>query len=739
MPLLVALLALAFAMALRASSLAAWGLVCALAWAAVELALRTRVGPHVRALAEGPRARLLALALLLALASAWGLGPRVDALVAHEGLAELVPRTLDRLRLAPPVAIAPPLVTNEAPQSFFVRAPGAGAVSVRFGGVDAEVSALGHGVFRVELEPRGTPLAQRSSGTIGVTVTVDGAHHARELAFVAPLAHPRAPHLAGSQLCAVSEETDALFVAGAGGPLRTVAALDGPTACMTHGGRVWVAHRHDPHLGVLEGVLEGEQVRAVLDVGVGAIAMVADDTTLVVARHAEVAELVLVDLPTLTVRARVPLEGEPLSLARVGEELALTTRAPAQLEVRSLSEGARLRHRALSMPAAALAVHDDEVVIATTAFDAAAQPNLGNHFVEDQLVWLERATLRPTRIEPTARRTARQDHAGDVDRGLSPSSLAFDDAGRLWVAFAGSSELGVYERGVPTRLLPLEAHLFGPSGVAVGADRVVVTSAIDGVVLELSARALETSAVEASAVEASDVEASAITRVAPSPRELLADQPHMLRVRLGERTFWEGTRAGASCQSCHLRGSSDAVAHNIGGRVLAPTLDVRGLAGTAPFLRDGSYPRLGDLHEVARLEYRGYRAPAGDRRSTLEAYLESLPLPRSFAPRDVVREQRGLAAFVRAGCEGCHAPPAFTTLARYPLHTVFPGARGEPSLSLDVPSLRNLRGQAPYLYDGRAARLEDVLGAANEANAHGDTAALSPAERADLVFFLETL
>ena len=378
------------------------------------------------------------------------------------------------------------------------------------------------------------------------------------------------------------------------------------------------------------------------------------------------------------------------------------------------------------MPATAIAVTPDatQIVIATTAFDPETRDNLGNHFVEDQLVWLDRRTLAPLRVEVTARRTERQDHAGDTDRGLGPSALAFDAEGRLFVAFTGSSELAVFDDHAPTRWLDLSDRMFGPSGLALAGDHVIVTSAIDGGVLVIDARTLEI------------LEGRALS---PSNDALLHDEPERLRVRLGERSFWESTRAGASCASCHLGGASDGEAHNIGGRVLAPTLDVRGLAGTAPFLRDGSYPHLGDLHDVALLEYRGYRAPLGDRRALLDAYLSTQPLPTSFAPRDVVREQRGLAAFVRAGCDHCHAPPAFTTLARYPLHTVFPDHRGDAALSLDVPALRNLRDQAPYLFDGRAQTLRDVIEEENAANRHGDTRELTDEARADLVFFLETL
>ena len=46
---------------------------------------------------------------------------------------------------------------------------------------------------------------------------------------------------------------------------------------------------------------------------------------------------------------------------------------------------------------------------------------------------------------------------------------------------------------------------------------------------------------------------------------------------------------------------------------------------------------------------------------------------------------------------------------------------------------------APYLYDGRAETIEDVLDEHNQAKRHGDIGALSKSEHQDLVYFLETL
>jgi hypothetical protein len=717
MTLLVTVLALCLAAAVGAASLGPLVLCVAIAWFAIELALRTKLAPRMLRLAKEERGPLALGALVPILV----LSSRSGTLLEDEGLLELAPRWTDRARLAGSVTIAPPLVVAGRSQTLFVHAEGAGAVRVTLEGEETlEATSLGHGVFRVDATPRGLGHARDE---ITVTITVDGAMHSRSLAHVAPLAHPRGPRIGPDHaICTVSAESSEVHV-GALEALHAISTTE-PVSCAFTSDTLFVARRGESALWqiALGTHTSAESLVRGPEIGRGAVAMDARGALLAIVRSAEARELVVLDTFEGRVLSRASLEGIPLHVHFVGDRVLVATRSPARLELRSL-DGSLLTSRELVMPAAAI-VAAETIVIATTAFDDTVRDNLGNHFVEDQLVWLDPSTLATTRVEPTARRTDRQDHAGDADRGLGPVALAIDDEARLFVAFVSSSEVAVYAPGAAPRYVDLGERLFGPSGLAIDGDTVLVSSAIDGVIAALDRRSLAFVREE---------------RLAPSHAALLREAPTALQIRLGEHTFFEGTRAGASCHSCHLGGSTDGEAHNIGGRVLAPTLDVRGLRGTAPYLRDGSYPHLGDLHEVAVLEYRGYRARAGDRRATLDAYLASLPAPHSLAPRDVAREQRGLHAFYQAGCDRCHAPPAFTTLARYPLHTAFPDVEDDPALSLDVPSLRNLHEQAPYLYDGRAATLREVIDRENASNRHGDTRALSEDERADLVFFLETL
>ena len=100
--------------------------------------------------------------------------------------------------------------------------------------------------------------------------------------------------------------------------------------------------------------------------------------------------------------------------------------------------------------------------------------------------------------------------------------------------------------------------------------------------------------------------------------------------------------------------------------------------------------------------------------------------------------RRGVSAFAKAGCDTCHAFPAFTNLAQLPEGYLFPERASELHL-LDVPSLLGVSNTAPYLYDGRAQTLEAVLIDHNQKNRHGDLRGLDDVEQAALLLFLRSL
>ena len=421
---------------------------------------------------------------------------------------------------------------------------------------------------------------------------------------------------------------------------------------------------------------------------------------------------VVVLSPGLEILETHPLVEPPDHLVCVPAGCVAALRRDASLLVRP---GPHERRVPLGRPAVTLAPDGLGRVLAATTDYSPDGPHLANHFVEDQRLTVDVARAAVIQTQPTARRTARQASAGDVDRGLSP--MGFDaDGDRLATAFAGSDEVAIERPGRPrpTRIDLGSTPLVAPESVALLEGAIAIASPSSGAIGLFRGGALDT------LVRMSD------------PAGWSEAQRKRAR---GEHTFYEGTRSGVSCQSCHLGGDTDHVMRNIGGQRLAPTLPLGGVAGTAPYLRDGSYPAIADLTHLATDLLGGWLRPEGARGEALEAFVRARPrLQPGPTSLDAVR--RGLDVFVEARCPSCHAFPAFTHLGAIPSGALFEGSALPPDALLDTPSLLSLGARGPFLADGRAASLRDVF---EEAGRHGDADALDDEALDDLLTFLSSL
>ncbi len=103
---------------------------------------------------------------------------------------------------------------------------------------------------------------------------------------------------------------------------------------------------------------------------------------------------------------------------------------------------------------------------------------------------------------------------------------------------------------------------------------------------------------------------------------------------------------------------------------------------------------------------------------------------------------RGRTLFQQLACEQCHSGPDFTDSATGMIHDVGTiqassgQASGGPLLGLDTPTLRGLWASAPYLHDGSAPTLLDVITTKNALGQHGASNTLTQPEQADLVAYL---
>src|SRR5260370_8916868 len=105
----------------------------------------------------------------------------------------------------------------------------------------------------------------------------------------------------------------------------------------------------------------------------------------------------------------------------------------------------------------------------------------------------------------------------------------------------------------------------------------------------------------------------------------------------------------------------------------------------------------------------------------------------------------GKAIFAKLGCDFCHVAPDYTDSARGILHdvgTIKPSSgnrSGGPLLGIDTPTLLGVWETAPYLHDGSAPTLRDVLTTANPNDGHAFVSALMPGQVDQLVAYLQQL
>jgi YVTN family beta-propeller protein len=125
--------------------------------------------------------------------------------------------------------------------------------------------------------------------------------------------------------------------------------------------------------------------------------------------------------------------------------------------------------------------------------------------------------------------------------------------------------------------------------------------------------------------------------------------------------------------------------------------------------------------------------------AAIDEYLKSLkPVPSPHLVDGKLSEsaERGQKIFDKAHCASCHSGPLHTDLKT---HDVGTGKDLDKDRKFDTPTLVESWRSAPYLYDGRAATMKDVLTTFNPGDRHGVTSNLTDNEIKDLAEFILSL
>jgi len=350
----------------------------------------------------------------------------------------------------------------------------------------------------------------------------------------------------------------------------------------------------------------------------------------------------------------------------------------------------------------------------------------------------------------------------DIDNTSQASAvLASPYGGHVFTALQGNNRIVALDPGVPAASVVAQVDVGrAPQGLAldITTGRLFVQNFMDRNVTVLSADSLMKSGTGGLPV---------VQTISTVATETLS-----ATVLQGKKIFYNAAdprmslEGYFSCALCHLDGGHDGRTWDFTqrGEGLRNNIPLKGHAGTAQgrVHWTGNFDEIQDFEQDIRSAFSGSgfmtntqfntgtrSQPLGDPKAgvsadldAVAAYLGSLtetdPSPfRTSTGALTTQAQAGKVIFQRQNCAVCHGGNIFTDSTSRLLHdvgTITPssGQRlGAVLLGFDTPTLKGLWDTAPYLHDGSATTLQDVL--SNPIHAGGT---LTTAEKDDLAAYL---
>ena len=353
----------------------------------------------------------------------------------------------------------------------------------------------------------------------------------------------------------------------------------------------------------------------------------------------------------------------------------------------------------------------------------------------------------------------------DVDRGgANPWGVAVTADGRtLVVAHAGTCELSLIDRAALHDRLAKAAKGESASGIVKSAEDVpndlaflvsirrrVLAGGNGPRGVLLSGRTAVTALYFEDAVSLFNLDdPAARAKVIP-----LGPKPDLSRdrARRGEMLYNDGSmcfQQWQSCASCHPDGRVDGLNWDLLNDGMGNPKQTRSELYnhvTPPTMITGIRKDMHACNAAGLIHIQFVTRPEEDV-YCFDAYVEKMkPVPSPYLVNGKLsaRAQRGEKLFRQAKCAECHTPekkapggePLWTDLK---LYDVGVGAATETGRKFDTPTLAECWRTAPYLYDGRALTMEEVLTICNPNDKHGETSKLTPEQIKDLAEYVLSL
>lgn len=216
-------------------------------------------------------------------------------------------------------------------------------------------------------------------------------------------------------------------------------------------------------------------------------------------------------------------------------------------------------------------------------------------------------------------------------------------------------------------------------------------------------------------------------------------------IRLGEEPPADAKRKGEfffadadlcfqnwqSCVSCHPGGRADGLNWDLVNDGLGNPKNTKSMLYahvTPPCMITGI---RADAETAVRagIKHIQFATRSEEDATCIDAYLKSLtPLPSPYLTKKgklSAPAKKGEKLFEQCGCLECHNGAYFTDGKKYDVGT---GVEADANRAFDTPGLKEVWRTAPYLYNGSAQTIREVLTIFNKDDKHGVTSKLTKAE-----------
>jgi DNA-binding beta-propeller fold protein YncE len=216
-------------------------------------------------------------------------------------------------------------------------------------------------------------------------------------------------------------------------------------------------------------------------------------------------------------------------------------------------------------------------------------------------------------------------------------------------------------------------------------------------------------------------------------------QPDETWERQGERLFHDASttvQGWLSCATCHPDGRADGLNWDLLNDGAGNVKNAKSMvysANTPPAMAHGVRANTG-VAITAGFKYIKFVVPDPEQEYAVATFMNALTAEPYGRPGERSEAaQRGASVFEKAECGKCHTGPYTTDKKMYDVGTK---NVEDTSAEFDTPTLADLWRSAPYLHDGTAPTLKEVLTTKNAGDKHGKTSGLSDGEIDDLVQYL---